>query len=111
MPSSVPVFLGEASARILRAARFFAPLVVSVLEPSGFLVDREPLMIGPFKVTPYLVDHSAFDAYALHVEAGGRRLFYSGDLRAHGRKRMLFERLVGNPPPVDSKYLGARPRW
>jgi ribonuclease J len=63
------------------------------------LRDRCPLTVGPFKITPYLVDHSAYDAYALEVEAGGRKLFYSGDLRAHGRKAALFERLISNPPP------------
>jgi len=56
------------------------------------------MSIGPFVVTPFLVDHSAFDAYALLVECGGRRLFYSGDLRATGRKGQLFERLVSHPP-------------
>jgi len=49
-------------------------------------------------VTPHLVDHSAFDAYALEIEAGGRRLFYSGDLRGHGRKSKLFERMLKKPP-------------
>jgi len=44
------------------------------------------------------VDHSAYDAYAFLVEADGQRLFYSGDLRAHGRKSSLFEKLIGNPP-------------
>ena len=38
------------------------------------LSDRKALQIGPFIVTPYLVDHSAYDAYALLIEAGGRRL-------------------------------------
>ena len=32
------------------------------------------------------------------MEADGKRLFYSGDLRAHGRKGSLFERLVAHPP-------------
>ena len=62
------------------------------------LADRKPFEIGPFRITPYLVDHSAFDAYAILVEACDRRLFYSGDLRAHGRKSGLFERLVNSPP-------------
>lgn len=44
------------------------------------------------------MDHSAFDAYAILVEAGGRRILYSGDLRAHGRKATLFERLLAEPP-------------
>ena len=50
--------------------------------------------------------HSAFDAYALLVEAGGQRLLYSGDIRAHGRKAGLFERFIANPPEeVDTLLL------
>ncbi len=49
-------------------------------------------------VTPYLVDHSAYDAYALLIESNQKRFFYSGDLRAHGRKSVLFEQLIANPP-------------
>jgi ribonuclease J len=93
----VPVYIGEAAARILNEAAFFWRLGRG-LKPSGFLLDRVPLRRGPFTVTPYLVDHSAFDAHALLVEADGRRLFYSGDLRAHGRKPGTFERLVSEPP-------------
>ena len=77
--------MGREAGSLLEAASFFSPVSAS-LSPSGFLVDRVPLEIGPFVITPYLVDHSAFDAYSLLVEAGGRRLFYSGDFRAHGRK-------------------------
>ncbi len=65
----VPLIMGEATERILREAAFFlrdrfAP------RASAHLRDRVPLTIGPFTITPYLVDHSAFDAYALLVEAG-----------------------------------------
>jgi ribonuclease J len=52
-------------------------------------------------VTPFLVDHSAFDAYSLLVESGGRRLFYTADVRGHGRKSALFDRLVQCPPEAD----------
>lgn len=34
----------------------------------------------------------------LLVEAEGQKTFYSGDLRARGRKAKLFERLVSFPP-------------
>ena len=93
----LPLYVGEASARILAEAAFFSPAGL-VLRPAGFLHDREPFEVGPFRVTPYLVDHSAYDSYALLVEAEGRRLFYSGDLRAHGRKPGTFRRLLENPP-------------
>jgi ribonuclease J len=42
----------------------------------------------------------------LLIEAGGRRLLYSGDIRAHGRKGALFERLVNNPPQdIDTMLM------
>jgi ribonuclease J len=95
---NVPLYTGEATARILREAAFFTTAGVD-LHPRVFLRDREPLTLGPFQVTPFLADHSAFDAYSLLIDGGGRRLFYTGDLRAHGRKAGLFERLIANPPP------------
>jgi len=59
--------------------------------------DRQTFEVGPFRITPFLVDHSAFDAYSLLVEAGGRRLFYTGDFRSHGRKPESFRRLLVEP--------------
>ena len=93
----VPVYIGEAANDILKAA---APYV-----PNGhwfpdarFYRDREPFTVGPFNITPYLVDHSAFDAYALLIEADGQRVYDSGDFRAHGRKAGLVERMLRDPP-------------
>jgi ribonuclease J len=96
----VPVYLGAEAARVLDAASFFSP-VSKRPKLAGFLADRSPFELGPFTIEPYLADHSAFDAYSILVETGGRRLFYTGDIRAHGRKAALFDRLVGNPPRAD----------
>ena len=103
--NSVPVFIGEEAARLLAAASFFSSAAAPPV-PSGFLRDRTSFTLGPFTITPFLNDHSAFDAYSLLIEADGRRLFYSGDLRAHGRKAALFERMVASPPSdVDVMML------
>ncbi len=69
------------------------------------LADRQPVTIGPFRITPYVVDHSAYDAYALLIEADGRRLFYSGDFRMHGRKSRTMERLLAKPPEAIDALL------
>jgi len=53
---------------------------------------------GNFAITPYLVDHSGFDALAYLIESEGKRIFYSGDFRGHGRKRVLFDNLLKYPP-------------
>lgn len=93
----LPVALGAATLRILQAAAPFVPRPYVPANPIEF-TSGTPLQFGPFRVTPHLVDHSAYDAHALEVEAGGRRLFYSGDIRGHGRKAALFEKLVSHPP-------------
>ena len=97
---AAPLIMGEAAWRIVAEARFFTGGVVPPA-PRWFLRDRVPLTIGPFTIMPFLNDHSAFDAYSLLIEANGRRLFYTADIRGHGRKRGVFERLLRERPRVD----------
>ena len=102
---AIPVFAGKGTAALLEASRIFLPK-----SPVGrclsLLPKGQPVSIGPFTVTGYLVDHSAPDALALLVEGEGRRVFYSGDLRGHGRKAALFARLLQEPPEnVDCLLL------
>ena len=94
---ALPVALGAATHRILRAAAPFVPRPYVPTNPVEF-TSGQVLTFGPFRITPHLVDHSAYDAYALEVEADGTKLFYSGDIRGHGRKAALFERLLAHPP-------------
>lgn len=80
----IPIYLGQKAWAIQTAADHYMgrnPLV-----PAGFLTDGAPIHIGPFTVTPYLCDHSAFDSYMLLVEGAGRSILYTGDFRGHGRK-------------------------
>ena len=93
----IPVHIGEAAHNMLKAARSFVPQGHAFADPR-FLHHHMPVEIGPFRITPHLVDHSAFDAYALLVEADGRRVYYSGDFRAHGRKASLIEAAIREPP-------------
>jgi ribonuclease J len=93
----VPVYVGEGAAAVVAAARFFSPGGPALL-PTGYLEDLVPIRLGPFTVTPHLVDHSGYDSYELVVDAAGKRLMYTGDLRGHGRKASLFERMLAHPP-------------
>lgn len=93
----VPVYIGKGAHNVMKAASTYVPNASAFSDPN-FIADRTPVEIGPFRVTPYLVDHSAFDAYHLLVEADGKRVFYSGDFRGHGRKGKLFEAMVTRPP-------------
>ena len=91
------MIMGAATERILKAAMLFTPMGVE-FKNVLHLKSGKPLSIGPFTITPYLNDHSAYDAYSLLISADGQRLFYSGDFRGHGRKSVLFERFLNRPP-------------
>jgi ribonuclease J len=93
----IPIYMSELGKRLIDAPRVFRGLPLLENDFHEFQ-PWVPEAIGPFKITPYLMDHSAPNSFAFLVEAGGQRLFYSGDLRAHGRKGVLFERLIKNPP-------------
>jgi ribonuclease J len=101
----LPVYLGSPTHRILKAAAPFVPRPYVPANAREFH-SGVSFEIGPFKITPHLVDHSAYDAHAIEIEAEGQRLFYSGDIRAHGRKAALFERLIANPPrDIDIMFM------
>lgn len=95
--SDIPIFIGAQARKLLVASARFMRLP---LQPARLrtYADRTVFELGPFRITPFLTDHSAFDAYSLLIEAGGNRVFYSGDLRAHGRKARLVDELVADPP-------------
>jgi ribonuclease J len=96
-PRDWPVFCGEPTKRLIQltSAIFGKP------------IDRDfrtwksgtPVEAGPFRVTPHLTDHSAFDAHMLLIEAKGKRILYSGDFRTHGRNSALVHRFMDSPPP------------
>jgi ribonuclease J len=98
LPDSTTFLMGASAERILRAAADFTPSGAT-FKRVLHLRNKIPIHLGPFTITPYLVDHSAYDAYAVLIEADGKRLFYTGDLRGHGRKAKLFDELVDHPPP------------
>lgn len=95
-PQDWPVYSGEAAQKLIK-------LTVGI---TGGTIRRafrhwrsnEPVQVGPFEITPFLTDHSAFDAFMLLIEVAGKRILYSGDFRIHGRKSKLVERLMSSPP-------------
>lgn len=105
LSGNTPVVMGSAARRIVQAAiPFTGQPSPSLAGPE--LEDGKAIEIGAFRVTPYLVDHSAYDAYSLLIEADGKRLFYSGDFRAHGRKASLYEAFVEDPPQnIDALFM------
>jgi len=105
LPPGTPVYIGKLARSLIDAPQVFLGKDRYALDFHDFKA-WQPFTIGDFTITPYLVDHSATDAYAFLIEAEGKRLFYSGDLRSHGRKGILFENLVKRPiRDIDVLFL------
>ena len=93
------MIMGAATERILKAAIVFTPSGIK-FRNVVHLEHRKPLTVGAFTITPFLNDHSAYDAYSVLIASGctGQQLFYSGDFRGHGRKAGIFQQFLRNPP-------------
>lgn len=81
---AIPLYMGEQSYKIIKTSDDYKNQ--PTITPAGFLVHKQPVIIGDITVTPYLCDHSAFDSYMLLCEADGEKILYTGDFRSNGRK-------------------------
>ncbi len=95
---SCPVYLGEATHRLVELTNLVLNKNWSIQSPQHFR-PGESFRIGNIDITPFLMDHSAFDAYAFLIEADGKSIFYSGDFRTHGRKAGAIKWLEENVKP------------
>jgi ribonuclease J len=100
---SIPIYMSRGTKSLAEVSNLFIEANINVDNIKTFRMWKT-FRIGDFTITPYLMDHSAPDAAAFLIEANKKRIFYTGDFRGHGRKKILFERLRKNPP-YDIDYL------
>ena len=90
----IPIFIGEASKDLIEISNLFMKDKCSI-NNYQILKAENPILIGSIKVTPFLIDHSAFDSYCFFIEADGKKILYTGDFRNHGRKGKLTDKITG----------------
>ncbi|MCR5266325.1 MAG: hypothetical protein K6E29_07005 [Cyanobacteria bacterium RUI128] len=95
---TIPIYMSKQTSDIMQVCVDNHIRGAFTFDNQHIIEKDRPFSIGSFKITPYMVDHSACGSYAFLIESDGKRLFYSGDFRAHGRKSKLFEDFVKNAP-------------
>jgi len=100
----IPVYMSVGASELIEVSNIFTPNKLNKIN-AKIINNKKSFAIGDIKITPYTVDHSAFDALAFLIEAEGSRVFYSGDFRGHGRKSALFRRMIAKPPENISCLL------
>ena len=91
---SIPVYVSAGTAKMFGINSVF--LRMPKVENLRIIDTKTPVIVGDIKVTAFTVDHSAYDAMAFLIEAEGKQILYSGDIRTHGVKGSLYKNLPQN---------------
>lgn len=101
LPAELPIYMGEVGCQIQRVVSNYmkskSPVHQAMLERLEHVrtfKETERLSFGPFQILPLTMDHSAFDAYAFKISAGGVSVFHTGDFRLHGFRSGKYEKML-----------------
>ena len=99
LPQDTPIYATEETFAMLALDGILGDNPTKHLEKHS-LKSGQSCEVADIKVTAYTVDHSAYGACAYLIECDGKRILYSGDIRLHGVKGVLYKNL-----PKDVDYL------
>jgi len=90
-------YMGEGTRRLIEITSLFSGESLNAENHATFSAAKS-FHAGPFEITPFLMDHSAFDSYAFVIKDGEKRVIYSADFRDHGRKPGALEMFLHRAP-------------
>src|SRR5271157_3943339 len=67
LKDQIPIYIGDDAKNLIQTASVFTSFSKDAFKNTLCVRHRKSFTIGDFYVTPYLMDHSAFDAYAFLV--------------------------------------------
>ncbi len=104
---SIPVYASTGTSKMALAGSLFAGQVEVPRARFREVKPEQPVQIGNFTVIGFPVDHSIFGCLAFLIEADGKRILYTGDLRSHGRKPGMQRRLIDvlQDKPLDALLM------
>ena len=94
---SIPVFMSAGTNKLIDISQRFKICEAFTLNAHIFQM-YQPFYAGDFRIKPYLMDHSAFDAAAFEITSEGKTVIYTGDFRGHGRKAVCLDSFIAQVP-------------
>lgn len=101
--SDIPLYMGKFSKELLtiqnkRCSKFDDKKIHNLIT----FTPAKPIIIKDIKITPYMIDHSAFDSYMFLIEAEGKTVLHTGDFRIHGFRGKGLSHVIENYlPKID----------
>ena len=100
----IPIFIGKTALDVQNTIFDFISKNRKIVA-AEILKSEVPINVNDIKVTPYLIDHSAFDAYGFLIECDNKKVIYTGDFRQHGTKGVLTGRFSRNSITYEPDVL------
>ena len=97
----VPVYMSDLSRKIFETVFCFSKDKGKIHRQTINLEEGKTVTIKDMKITPYIVDHSAYNSFMILIEAEGKRILHTGDFRNHGYKGVLLESTLKKIGKID----------
>ncbi len=95
----IPVYVEKESQKLYRTMNIFLHKELR-LNLSDMYFEKT-ININGLKITPYIVDHSAYNSAMLLIEHNNKKVLHTGDYRNHGRKGKIFDKILKQIGHVD----------
>ena len=97
----IPVYMSDLSRKIFETVFCFSKNKGKIHRKTIDLEEGKTITIKDMKITPYIVDHSAYNSFMLLIETEGKRILHTGDFRNHGYKGVLLEGTLKKIGKID----------
>ncbi len=97
----IPIFIEKETKKIHNLSSDFMKDAKPIIRKTEIITFGNPIFIKDLKITPYIVDHSAYHSCLYLIEGDGLRIIHTGDYRNHGRKGVGFLNSLKKIGPVD----------
>lgn len=92
IPENIPLYIGSTAKKILEILTEKLDRVPGTVDKGlpriqamkCYVPGHSLAPFGDIRVTPFVVDHSALDAYMFLIEVDGKKILFTGDFREHG---------------------------
>lgn len=97
----VPVYMSDISRKIFETVFCFSKNKGKIRRKTINIEEGKTFTIKDINITPYIVDHSAYNSFMILIEADGQRILHTGDFRNHGYKGKLLEKTLKKIGKID----------
>ena len=98
---SIPVYMSDLSRKIYETVYCFSSSKGKIKKNTINIKNKQTFEIKDIKITPYVVDHSAYNSFMLLIESEGKKILHTGDFRNHGCKGVILEKTLKEIGKID----------